>query len=405
MVKFNNAILIVTILTVCIGCGRNDVRPTSSQGVEALSVEIPLGKVAVDVVSHAELVVSGPDMETVIAQLSIIDGLLTGSVVVPVGLRRLFEINAYDSNDNLTYSGKALADVVSGTNTNLPNIAVIRVNVATDVLPTMIEKTSLGGQVLRFLLVPNGYFVMGSEIGSSTAPEHQVYLDDYYVGEFEVTNSQFMEFLNEYGNVNREYSIPTADGLNRIVGPASYIYPGASTQVIIEEGGRFILHPDFPDYWDHPVESVLWFGASIFCKTIGARLPTEAEWEKAARGTDGRIFPWGNRYVEGAANTNAFNKHGQIAGVGSYPMDRSPYGAYDMVGNVQEMVSDWWDSEYYFFTTVRNPTGPEFGSSKTIRGGSFTQGSMSFLTTYARDGNGVEYVKSSVGFRCVCDPE
>jgi formylglycine-generating enzyme required for sulfatase activity len=232
--------------------------------------------------------------------------------------------------------------------------------------------------------VPPGEFIMGSDRRLDTQPAHTVYLDAFYIDKTEVTNAQ--------------YRMCVAAGVCRTPGNTVYY--------------------DNAGYAQHPVVYVNWNDADAYCRWAGKRLPTEAEWEKAARGTDGWIYPWGNTFdgsklnycdqncSEGWRDTFVDDGYADTAPVGSYPSGASPYGALDMTGNVWEWVADRYDSGYYSQSPDRNPQGPASGelapdSSElgVLRGGSWQDGQGDLRCTVR-----FEYTlgnkHSAVGFRC-----
>lgn len=235
--------------------------------------------------------------------------------------------------------------------------------------------------------IPAGEFTMGSEDGEDDeSPVHTVYLDAFYIDKYEVTNAQFKEFSEETGHKG------------------------------------MINQPGFEDYIDYfnncpncPIVNITWYYAKDYAKWAGKRLPTEAEWEKAARGTDEREYSWGDESPDAdeifRANYRTPSEEGGADGfrfaapVGSFPENKSPYGAFDMAGNVWEWVADWYDSEYYTYSPKRNPEGPERSpiGGKVMRGGSWDMSPRSIrcANRYGRDGPGDWF--SDVGFRCAKD--
>jgi len=191
------------------------------------------------------------------------------------------------------------------------------------------------------VLVPAGEFTMGSATGDADErPAHQVYLDSFLIDRHEVTVEQYAAFLQETGTSS----------------PSDW-------RMMNQLSNK-----------KRPVSGVDWADAAAYCKWASKRLPTEAEWEKAARGTDGRLYPWGNEpptprhanYGQAGSGNN-----GAMAPVGSFEEGKSPYGLYDMAGNVWEWVSDWYDHDYYKTSPPRNPEGPLTGGFKGIRGGAW----------------------------------
>jgi formylglycine-generating enzyme required for sulfatase activity len=215
---------------------------------------------------------------------------------------------------------------------------------------------------VEMVLIPAGEFIMGTDTGyPDERPAHAVYLDAYYIDLTETTNAQFRECVEAGACDPPDYEDCCAS-------------PGTDW---------YSMRPDYftnPEYDDYPVTWLSWNHAQQYCTWRGARLPTEAEWEKAARGTDERIFPWGNE--EPAPNlANFIWWEGDFEGrppfgttpVGSYPDGASPYGVLDMAGNLYEWVADLYSPDYYANSPYENPQGPpdEIGTWQIARGGSF----------------------------------
>ena len=240
--------------------------------------------------------------------------------------------------------------------------------------------------ISEMVYVPAGEFTMGSDPGegdSNEEPEHTVYLDAYYIDKYEVTNRQYCDFMNEWGSND--------DG----EGHSLLDLDDADCQ-IYESGGTYYVESGKDSF---PVIEVSWYGAKTYCEWRGGRLPTEAEWEKAARGTDERKYPWGNGEPD-----DTYANYGGIAGhttpVGSYEKGESPYGCYDMAGNVYEWCNDWYYANYYSVSPHINPQGPASGTYRVIRGGSWLHNSYNL-----RCGNRNYYTPSCTwnysGFRWV----
>ncbi|MEA3459628.1 MAG: SUMF1/EgtB/PvdO family nonheme iron enzyme, partial [Chloroflexota bacterium] len=182
----------------------------------------------------------------------------------------------------------------------------------------------------EMVFVPAGAFLMGSEEGrEDEKPMREVYLDGFCIDRYEVTNAKYAEFLNAIdGHVGRCGGHDCADTKDE--DPDSHLFYDYRL-------GRYMVEAG---YEDHPVIKVSWYGAKAYCEHHGKRLPTEAEWEKAARGTDRGRYPWGDEFD--ARKLNSDCRIGDTTPVGSFPEGASPYGAYDMAGNVWEWVADWY---------------------------------------------------------------
>lgn len=230
------------------------------------------------------------------------------------------------------------------------------------------------------VLVEAGEFIMGSDDQRDDCyPEHKVYLPAFYIDRYEVTNAQYYEFLEYIRRTGDHSKCHKDEPPNKDHTPRNW-----------EEG--YYDNPDFP------VTRIDWYDAYAYAAWAGKRLPTEAEWEKTARGPNGNRFPWGNEWNPGNCNVG-----GEQKPVGSYPQGVSPYGCQDMAGSVAEWVSDWYHPEYYQTNHSNNPQGPESGLKKVIRGGSrFGRGFL--LRSTARKCEAPNVHNQAVGFRCAKNP-
>jgi len=244
----------------------------------------------------------------------------------------------------------------------------------------------LGKDSAPMVLIPAGPFSMGvpkgdRDGGRDEYPRHEVSLDAYYIDKYEVTNGRYLEFVRGTGH-------------------------------------RSPLHPKDPsrNLWngnqmpesiaDRPVINVDWHDAEAYCRWAGKRLPTEAEWEKAAKGTEDRRFPWGN--VEPTAKHLNYNQQwiGEktLMPVGSYEAGKSPYGAYDMAGNVWEWVADWYDPGYYEKSPAKNPKGPDRGTDKVLRSSGW-QVETPMVRIFTRVKSNPFIRNESTGFRCAASAQ
>lgn len=227
-------------------------------------------------------------------------------------------------------------------------------------------------------------------------PQAVVYLDEFWIDKTEVTNAQFEKFVTETGYLT---SAEATDQYSYVQNLASKKFTYDATADWRHPRGKSssILGKE-----QYPVTQVSWQDASAYCQWAGRRLPTEAEWEKAARGTDGRLFPWGSEPPsQGDLNYN-FNAVGPVA-VGSFPEGASEYGVLDMSGNLWEWVQDYYSADYYAAIPTSNPMGPLTGKERIMRGGSWASEFdpyLEFFTTMYRLSN-QGFVSSDVlGIRC-----
>jgi formylglycine-generating enzyme required for sulfatase activity len=243
------------------------------------------------------------------------------------------------------------------------------------VLPNSIT----GKDGASMVLVLSGEFMMGSPAGEGDVdpneqPQHLVILHDYYIDQYEVTVEQYARFLNATGIIPPRYW---------------------------EQG-------NLPQHGQKPVVGIHWEDAHRYCQWVGKRLPTEAEWEKAARGTDNWPYPWGTAEPEsnlanfGQSESEQFYAD-RLTPVGKYEQGKSPYGAYDMAGNVWEWVADWYSEEYYQESPKKNPKGPSDGDRKVLRGGSWDNGARNIRSANRSRKGFPTRRQETIGVRCAKD--
>ena len=248
------------------------------------------------------------------------------------------------------------------------------------------------------VLVPAGEFLRGSRTGDANErPARTLSLDAFAVDLTEVTVARFRTFVEATGH----RTLAEREGW-------AWVWVGEWGK-----GGKFVRtrgadwqHPKGPGSEplpEHPVTQVSHQDAEAYCRWAGKRLPTEAEWEKAARGPDGRPYPWGGTFEVSRANTvGAADGFPEVAPVGSFPSGVSPYGVLDMAGNVWEWTADWYRADYYVGAPARNPPGAPAGKTRVVRGGSWG-GPPDWSTVTNRYDRLPDYRNNKIGFRCARD--
>lgn len=308
-------------------------------------------------------------------------------------------------------------DQLPRTNTSIPPAATTTPT-ATLPLPNLTPTVPIDDIVVDYqvnpkdsmpmVFVPAGEFTMGNNgenADKNESPEHQVYLDAFWIYQHEVTNRQFGEYIQQTGLMT-----------SAEIQGWSWVFGNGSKKV----DGAFWSAPEGYDTnvnnrQDHPVVHISYSDAVNYCKWAGGRLPTEAEWEKAARGTDSRTFPWGESPVTGSeanfcdvqcsmewSNKSYDDNYATTAPAGTYPEGGSVYGVMDMAGNVWEWVADYYERRYYEDSPLDNPLGPDSGENYVIRGGSWVS-EPQYLTCTTRYLSDPDETSNDHGFRCVFD--
>jgi len=224
----------------------------------------------------------------------------------------------------------------------------------------------------EMVTIPAGPFVRGTTNGGfDEQPQRTIFLDEFSIDRYEVTNHQYQQFVAATGH--------RKPGL-----PSRYAKSGSGKMRGTNQ----------------PVVYVSWDDATEYCRWKGKRLPTEAEWEKAMRGSDGRLWPWGNREQANGANwARVQDGHEVSAVVGTFQTDKSPYGVMDGAGNVMEWVADWYQEMYYKDSPDQNPPSPEFGTYRVLRGGGYTTTGGDIRIT-SRSKMMPDFRDEMIGFRC-----
>lgn len=281
------------------------------------------------------------------------------------------------------------------------------------------------------ILIEGGEFLMGTNgsegfTADGESPVHKVKIDSFYIDPYSVTNAKFAEFIDDTGYETEAekfgwsfvfYSFLSpqiAQTVTQVVQNAPWWYPVK---------GAYWKHPEgsgssIVQRMNHPVTHISWNDAQAYCSWAGKRLPTEAEWEYAARGgLESKIYPWGNKLKPNGKHRcniwqGEFPKTNtkQDGYIGTAPVDSytpNGFGLYNVVGNVWEWCSDWFNPTYYSKGEMNNPTGPSIGNTRVMRGGSYLC-HKSYCNRYrvaARSSNTPDSSSGNIGFRCVADTD
>jgi serine/threonine-protein kinase len=344
------------------------VSPVSATVIDTPTVNVPMSSGAV--FANQTEVLSAPVENINVIERPVVpsDQKRSGARWIGLGLAGLLLVTALLGL--LVFGGAAafLAPIFMPMVTPAATPALTNTPAATSAPALGIGSTQTGRDGMTMLYVPAGSFTMGSDKYDGEKPVHTVTLDAFWIDKTEVTNQMYAYCVNAL-----------------VCKPPSKL--------------KSFAHPSYygnTTYSNYPVIYVDWNQASAYCNWAGRRLPTEAEWEKAARGTDGRTYPWGDGIDKTRANYN--QNVGDTTKVGSYESGKSFYGAYDMAGNVWEWVNDWYGP--YSSDSLSNPTGPASGDGRVLRGGAWYSDDLSARSAnrFRRDPAFTNYY---LGFRCL----
>jgi formylglycine-generating enzyme required for sulfatase activity len=331
------------------------------------------------------------------------------------------------------------AEAVDAT-LNAPSNSAIQVQTVQGAPTVSAELAALQSVESAMITIPGGTFTMGTtrqevvqavdecvnrdggncqeSFGTDSNPQFQVQLDAYQMEKTEVSFAQYLAFLTYLHSIGKTHkdACPSPNGASNLCIQTTNEVPGQEGQV----GSGAVFTFDSINYnvnaalLPYPVYGVTWAGAQAYCEALGRRLPTEAEWEYAAKGNDpGRIYPWGKDWVETNAKVRTDSGTVGMVQIGSFPAGATPNGLLDMAGNVEEWVADWYGETYYSDLAnqpqpVKNPQGPVSGIYKVLRGGSWDTRPFFARTVHRRnefpapDGNSAAFPRT-IGFRCAAN--
>lgn len=391
-----------------VGCTRDDVAAAVSTIAVQLEATLqPWGATAAANVQAIETRVP--------AALATAKAPPTTSIIVSPPIAQVIPSPTFTPAPAATATPPATA-TAEPTATNTPTTTATATPSPTPTNTPYPERADVPGGYM--ILIPGGYFQMGATAESlvqecnlfregcapewfaASEPTHPVLLGRYYIYAHEVTNGAYVEFINDIGSENLCLEHPCLDE--------------AQSEVQAQDG----VYTVATDAERNPVAGVSWYGAAAYCEWRGARLPTEAEWEKAAAwdaaGAVARRYPWGDEFdgrqvnfcdawcAEPQAHADFDDGFPAIAPVMSFAIGQSTYGVYDMAGNLWEWVGDWFDSNYYAQSPGANPIGPESGEEKVVRGGSWFD-TGNFTASAIRFPSSPGNADRTIGFRCAAD--
>ena len=254
------------------------------------------------------------------------------------------------------------------------------------------------------LLIPAGTFTMGGRENDYAAspderPLHDVQLDSFYMDKYEVNLEQYAAFINQQEDNGGLCDTPA----NCVLARQDSLFSFLDKQDV---GDGTIQYFPLGGYGNYPANNISWDGAVAYCDYVNGRLPTEAEWEYAARGEDGRLYPWGDDFPNetyAVFNSESFDN---LVPVDALPDGASAFGIYGMAGSMWEWTADWYDERYYLESPLLNPQGSERGLTKVTRGGAWPFNNQADrIRSSNRNALAPEQLHSIVGFRCVQDVE
>lgn len=282
-------------------------------------------------------------------------------------------------------------------NTPPPNPTAVVIVTTPQPTPTP-ENTVRAADGMPMMFIPAGQYLRGSAEDdpfseSDERPQREVLIAPFFLDQFEVSMIQYASFLNEKGD--------HLSGCSEV--ECVRVAPEVQGTYLLVTSSEEEPYTVIEGFENVPVNHVSWFGAREYCEWVGGRLPTEAEWEYAARGTDGRFYPWG---IGEPDRTRAIfgTEYSRLLAVDSLPAGVSPFNVFGMAGSVWEWVNDWYDPEYYEWGTVDNPQGPSAGVERVTRGGSWAQNNdESRIRSNNRNFYPPAAIRADIGFRCAFD--